>query len=1068
MPRALPRTAAVDETAARASGPRRPLAGALLRPPLARPPLARPPLARPRRALAPLLLAASLFGCKSPTPSPTDQGEAAGEAKAPARAPRGPETVPALRSGVHEPEAGRELLASIGAQRLDRGGAYVELRMPLRGEESSVDWDRLHVEWGDGSERPGWVAAITTSAGNEEVRLLLRVERAKAPALEGGAIYGLRWLDGDRRWVRHPFKIDAEVKASDDPELPRRFVDAVAGALTENLYLTRGALQPHPWDHFAAGRLRALIERPGAAQRGDAARPPARTELSRLMDTTTGMLSIQEALQHDRGLRIRADEGARTIDVGELKGPPLDDHPFAAMQAELPNPGAAAPEPLAAAVPVDFWYARARSLPLMLRLLDEADTWITPAVQVFQSSPEDRRLTARYETHLGLRRGELARILGGVVVGEVAIVGSDPYIREGTDITLIFAVKTWEPYDAELDRYIVGFRNNLEATGGSLVTTTREYQGVTIAVSHSHDGTIRQQRAKVGELGLVSNSPRAIERVIDAIAGRAPRLADSPDFKYMRARDPAPRDFYAFLSDRLIQAAVGPTQKIQAARREIALAELLTPGYAALLYGWIHGRSPASLKELTDGGLLDPAELRHRGGEPIDFTPPALAPNRVPPPRVTRSLYGSPDDLTPLIDLPPVTKVSEAERWAYDQFSSSYQSYWKQFIDPVSVGLDLGEDDKITVDVRILPLISATDYRDLARSVGDTRVKVIAHAGGLQAVWGVGRESPIRRDLDGILRSSTGKSDIGIGWLGDWVSVGVEDWSGLAEIAWAIDDRVQLPLEKKERDFFKDAELWRRIGKTPVWAGAAIDNPAALVATLGGIRTMVNEVAPGTVEWGEVARYRELPIVRAGIRRDAPLLQSPEIADAVALHYVQTGNAIYLALNQETLEAVIDRLLAGEHPKGDPESPAQFVLDARSRVDMPLWTVLHWLLQGQVLEASRSSEQAAEILLRGAPEGRGPAVVAHLGLSYFGAIPLSARGSPEFLLTSTGASDPAFGTEIRRTYPALPLMLSPVDRLMERMEGARIEVAFDKEPGAAGTDARSLKTHLELVRGRGR
>src|SRR5690606_1566514 len=117
---------------------------------------------------------------------------------------------------------------------------------------------------------------------------------------------------------------------------------------------------------------------------------------------------------------------------------------------------------------------------------------------------------------------------------------------------------------------------------------------------------------KVGDLGLVSNSPRAIERVLDAIAGRAPRLADAPDFQYMRARDPAPRDFYAFLSDRLIQSVVGPAQKIQAARREVALAELLTPGYAALLHGWIHGRSPASVAELIDGGFLAKDELRHR------------------------------------------------------------------------------------------------------------------------------------------------------------------------------------------------------------------------------------------------------------------------------------------------------------------------------------------------------------------------------------------------------------------------------------------------------------------------
>ena len=76
------------------------------------------------------------------------------------------------------------------------------------------------------------------------------------------------------------------------------------------------------------------------------------------MDTTTGVMSMQEALQKDRGLRLDRGDEQRTIAVSELVLPALDAHPFAAMQAKLPEPGAGAPEPLAAAVPAEFWYAR--------------------------------------------------------------------------------------------------------------------------------------------------------------------------------------------------------------------------------------------------------------------------------------------------------------------------------------------------------------------------------------------------------------------------------------------------------------------------------------------------------------------------------------------------------------------------------------------------------------------------------------------------------------------------------------------------------------------------------------
>ena len=63
------------------------------------------------------------------------------------------------------------------------------------------------------------------------------------------------------------------------------------------------------------------------------------------------------------------------------------------------------------------------------------------------------------------------------------------------------------------------------------------------------------------------------------ITGRAPRLADELDFRYMLARDAAtPADVLAFMSDRFVGEVIGPRQKVLEARRQIALAELSRPG----------------------------------------------------------------------------------------------------------------------------------------------------------------------------------------------------------------------------------------------------------------------------------------------------------------------------------------------------------------------------------------------------------------------------------------------------------------------------------------------------------
>jgi hypothetical protein len=179
------------------------------------------------------------------------------------------------------------------------------------------------------------------------------------------------------------------------------------------------------------------------------------------------------------------------------------------MQAALPKPDGGTPETLAMAVPAEFWYARFNDIPMMLRVLDEADAWITPIVQISQSNPEDRHLSERYQAQLGLKRTGLAKLLGHTVVGQVAITGSDPYLREGSDVTLIFSIRQQGVFEAEMAKHL----DDHKAGVPGIAATVRDYNGLTITESRDPTGTVRQQRAQVGDLALVSNSPRAIERV---------------------------------------------------------------------------------------------------------------------------------------------------------------------------------------------------------------------------------------------------------------------------------------------------------------------------------------------------------------------------------------------------------------------------------------------------------------------------------------------------------------------------------------------------------------------------
>ena len=998
-----------------------------------------------RRWTRPLVLVAALLACKTP-----GDGTAAGTAGAVAGveniADPKPEPLPVLRTGTRTVTAGKELAGKVTSRGEDATHEYLELVMPLGGEDMSLDFDRSHVELK--ASGPGDLALVATAMGASEARVLVR-RKLGSTAEPEGALFAERYDDGRSVWTRVPFRAADLTAAKLDAELKARWVAAFA-AQFEDAWRA-----PHPWLQFAGGRVRALL--PGGLKEGGAgvpglARPSPRTDLSQLMDTTTGVMSMQEALQHDRGLRLDRGDNKPTIAVGELSLPPLDAHPFAAMQAKLPDPAAGTPEPLAAAVPAEFWYARFDDIRLMLRLMDEADAWITPVVQILQRNPEDRHLADRYQAQLGLRRTDMAKLFGHTVVGAVALTGSDPYLREGSDVTMIFSLKQQAIFDQELARHLEAFKAELPG----LVTTTRDHGGVTITESRDPGGTVRQQRAQVGELAIVSNSPRACARVIDAIQGKTARLGEEPDLKYMLARDPGAHQVFAFLSDKFIAAVVGPQQKVLAARRQEALADLLIPGYAALLHGWLFGAAPASTAALVASGLLVADELKHGDGAAIAFAPGSAA----------SSAWGRPSALTPLIDLPPVTQVSEAEKLAYENFVRGYQEYWKQFIDPVAIRLDVKDEGGTSVadiDVRILPLISATDYSEIEAIVGATRVQVSAVDRGLQAVWAVGKDARLRKDLDGVMQAATGQSDIGIGWLGDWVLVGIEDRTALVELLARFDKTVQLPPEKSEGEQWNDTEMWRLVGRFPFYAAAEVKNSAMLVATLAAIKTMLGGVAPGWVDWGETMKYRDLPVVRVGASKSAPGLPNRDIADAVALHYVQTGQAIVLAIDIETLKHAVDRVLDGKLPKSGAEGSSQFVFEGHSTAGGPLWTALLWTIQGQANNAQASARRSAEILLRGDPAVAGdPKALARRGLDYLGFAPVTAQGDSAFVLAPEGAGDALLGTTITPVYVPLPIAGSPVERLMQRLTGVRGEVAFDKEPDPAGPNARSLHTRFSL------
>jgi hypothetical protein len=1013
-----------------------------------------------RRAALSLALAflAAPYGCGSTAPAPAQpvaapSASVVASAAPPAAAAPVDGPVPQLRTGeLARIDHAQVIEGRVAASHVD--ATYetlaVTLRMPEDLGARSGGWSVVAL---DGAPAGPYAFA---SAAQDLVRggsVLVTVWIKRPRADRGKPVAGSLFVASQYRepGQRFSFSAPADAASKSDPELPARWARALAGEVR-----ARGT---SPWHHFAADRLASLFPEKKALAKG--ARPqtgvrPSTAELYELMDTTTGAMSLQEALQMDRPLLLRAAREKPTIAIGKLSPPTSAPHPWDDLLKSL---GKAAPaEPLAAVVPAEFYYLRAADLDVLFKLSDQLEAWGTPIVGALDRQAADRDLAGRYETELGLARTALSRAFGKEVVGQVALVGSDPYLREGSDVSLIFQVKQRALFETGLASTLA-----LRLNGhGGFASATAQHEGVDVRSVISSDRAVRQLRATVGDLEIISNSLGAMKRILATIKGKRPRLADEKDFAYLLARDADVRaDALGFLGDRFVGEVVGPRQKVLEARRQIALAELMTPGFAALLHGWMTGRSPASVDELVAAKLLGKDELAHGGGAPITWKPGEAA----------RSVFGTPAALTPLIDLPEPTLVTEPERDAYDRFSRTYQSYWRTYIDPAAlrVAVDTtAAGTTLTADLRIVPLIEGTDYREILAMAGQARVAVPALGSGARAVVGIGQDAEVRRDLAHLARGFSRHHDLGLDFLGDWAMIGVDDRSSVARTVQELERHLpETPLaEKEESSHFGDR--FEAIAGLPAYVALGIKSMAGAAIALGALRAIADDVLPGMIQWGEHGKERDVAIVRIAVSEDLDRGGgAPGAAKGkdIEIYYALSRGVFLASLSEATLRRLVDDLIDGHGP-----SPAkagaggsQLVVDLAGEKQGAIFTVLSWLLTQESLELSSSSE-LAEALLVGARDRAGdPAAIRALALAYLGSVPVPPEGGA-FTLATDGVHDPRRGSASAPVWPKVPVAGSPVDKLLSAVGQFRSEIAFDREgqgKGAAGL----LSLHARVTLG---
>jgi hypothetical protein len=406
---------------------------------------------------------------------------------------------------------------------------------------------------------------------------------------------------------------------------------------------------------------------------------------------------------------------ADTVAVTELTGPTVESHPWKTMLAGR------TPEVtgLALSTPADFYFVSFRSVNKLLDAADVATLWGAHVFNQSNREAQTQLVGDRLREQLCVEATPELRPFYDAVVDEAAIVGSDLFLREGSDVTMLFHVKQPAVFRAKMDQFLAAAANSRD---DATRRKDRQIFGISYEEVATPDRRIHVYSAYPRpDLHVRSNSRAALERVLAAVVGPqqgirpVERLGETDEFRYVRTLLPpgAPEeDGLVYLSDPFVRRMMSPALRLTERRRMVCYNNLRMIGHAGLMYRTQTGKAADSLAELAAAGCA-PGEFgkgKFACPEHGEYTLAADGLTGV------CSHHGYASYLTPCDEI-ETTHVTEAEATAYRQFVTEYNQYWRQFFDPIAIRLQI-TPERYRAETIVLPLIDNSIYTSLAQSLG--------------------------------------------------------------------------------------------------------------------------------------------------------------------------------------------------------------------------------------------------------------------------------------------------------------------------------------------------------------
>ncbi|RMF44947.1 MAG: hypothetical protein D6753_01285 [Planctomycetota bacterium] len=328
-------------------------------------------------------------------------------------------------------------------------------------------------------------------------------------------------------------------------------------------------------------------------------------------------------------------------------------------------------EPLAQRVPQDCFYVRFGSFANFLWFRDLSERFGGDVAQAVLLRGFNYDSTGRMERMLASRMTTVARMFGGNIVNDMALIGTDLYVKEGAALGVLFHVTQPALFETtvQADR-----KTAAEQTPGAVLREL-EIGGRRVSFLATPDNRVRSFYVRDGNYALVTTSRYLVERFV-GVADGAPALAELESFRAARSWMPASNGYtmFAFFSPEFFYRLMSPEYQIELKRRLLAIAHLEVAEMAS---------TAAENEGLRNDSI---ASLRIEGLVPAWFD------HRPDGSRVLRagqhwidSMRGRRGSFIPIPDV-PVTAVTAREAREYRKTAEFYESKWRD-MDPICLGV---------------------------------------------------------------------------------------------------------------------------------------------------------------------------------------------------------------------------------------------------------------------------------------------------------------------------------------------------------------------------------------------